>query len=299
MTQASFELSIITVTYKCRDVFHSALASILNSKTSFNFEVIIIDNDSQDGTVQMVETKFLTQAKYKEQIQLIQNTNEGFPKANNRGLAVRRGKYVLFLNPDTLVEPNTLEVMMSFMKTHPDVGISTCKLIKKNGELDYACRRTFPTPWVAFARLIGLAKLFPKSRWFAKYNLTYLSVNQATPIDACVGAFMFISEECIRAVKGFDERFYMYGEDLDLCLRAKALGFKIWYWPNAVTVHYKGESSKKNPKVIKAFYSAMWLFYKKHYSRKYLYILDPFVWLGVWSLYGLKLSTNLFKKQVL
>lgn len=295
MKENHFELSIITVPYKCKEVFREAMLSMVSSKTTFSFEIIIVDNDSKDGTVEMVESEFLQDPNWQDRITLIKNTNEGFPKANNRGLAVRRGRYVLFLNPDTKLSPDTLEHMMSFMKKRPDVGISTCKLIRKNGQLDFACKRSFPNPWVGFCRLFGLARLFPRSRLFAKYNLGFQSQDEETEMDACSGAFMFLSPDCIKTLKGFDESYYMYGEDLDLCMRAKLAGYKVWYWPKTQTIHYKGESSKKNPKVLFAFYHAMWIFYKQYYSKKYLHLLDIPVFIGIWTLYGVKLIIQYLK----
>lgn len=293
----NFKLSIIMVPYKCRDIFRSALSAVLNSKTNFSFEIIIIDNDSQDGTAEMVRDEFLSKEEWKNRITLFENTNEGFPKANNRGIKMKRGEYVLLLNPDTNVDQHTLQIMMDFMQASPEVGIGTCKLVKADGTLDKACRRSFPNPLVAFFRLSGLSLLFPKSKLFSSYNVTYKSVDEETEIDACVGAFMFISPHCLKEINGFDERYYMYGEDLDLCMRAHLAGFKVWYYPKTTTIHYKGQSSKQNRRSLHAFHEAMWIFYKEYYSRKYLHLLDPFVYFGVWTRYGVKLLINYLKKD--
>jgi len=292
-----FELSIVMVTYKCREVFKVSLDALIDSNTKFRFEIIVIDNDSRDGTAEMVEKEFKV-GEWEERFQLVRNSNVGFPKANNQGLKLMRGRYALLLNPDTKVSPDTLQVMMDFMKARPDVGISTCKLIKANGELDKACRRTIPTPFVAFARLSGLSILFPNSKLFAKYNLSYKNENDETEVDACSGAFMFASPNALRDVGPMDERFYMYGEDLDWCLAVKEMGHKVWYYPKTTTVHYRGQSSKKSSvRSLYAFHDAMWLFFRKHFSRNYWYVLDPFVWVGVWARFVVKLVMNKFRSE--
>lgn len=292
-----YKLSVIMVPYKCRNIFKEALEAVINSKASFNFEIIIIDNDSKDGTVEMVR-EFQARPGWSDRIVLYENTNEGFPKANNRGIQMKRGEYVLLLNPDTKVSEDTLQVMMDFVKARPDVGIATCKLVKADGSLDLACRRKFPTPLRAFFRLSGLSFVFPKSKLFASYNMTYKSVSEETEVDACVGAFMFITPDCLAKIQGFDEQFFMYGEDLDLCMRAKETGFKVWYYPKTTTIHYKGQSSKKvSRRGLYEFHHNNWLLFKKHYSRKYFYLLDPLVYIGVWSRYLVKLIVNGLRKD--
>jgi GT2 family glycosyltransferase len=188
--------------------------------------------------------------------------------------------------------------MHDFMESRPEVGIATCKLVKGNGELDWACRRSFPDPWVSFFRLSGLSKLFPNNKTLAAYNLTYKSIDEETEIDSCVGAFMFISPACLKAVKGFDTDYYMYGEDLDMCYRAKQAGFKVWYYPKTTTIHYKGQSSRKAPKrALYAFHDAMWIFYRKHLYNKYNPLFSGLVYVGIWGRYYLKLMQNLFRKE--
>lgn len=293
-----YTLSIIMVPFRAKEVFRKALLSLEVSKTDFLFEVIVIDNNSADGTVEMVRNEFQTKEVWKDRLVLFENTNEGFPKGNNRGIKMKRGEWVLLLNPDTEVEPNTLQVMYDFMQSRKDVGVATCKLIKADGTLDKACRRSVPTPWVAFARLSGLSKLFPNNKTFAKYNLEYKSIDEETEVDACVGAFMFISPECMQKVGLLDESFYMYGEDLDYCMRVKEAGFKVWYYPKTTTIHYKGQSSKKTPaKALYAFHEAMWIFYKKFFRKKYLYLLDPFVYTGIWARYFWKRLLNSFRSN--
>jgi len=293
------DLSIIIVSYKCKDKLRTTLKAVYASQTKFSWEVIIIDNNSQDGTVEMMQQEFLTRPQFTGQTTFVANRqNVGFPKGNNQGIALAKGKYTLFLNPDTAVAPETLQIMMDFMKSRPQVGIATCKLVKANGELDLACRRSFPDPAVAFYRLSGLSKIFKKSKKFAAYNLTHKDVNEQTEIDSCSGAFVFMSSECRNAVKGMDEDYFMYGEDVDLCYRAKQAGFKIWYYPKTTTVHYRGQSSRKAPqRALYAFHDAMWIFYKKHLYHKYNRLFSALVYVGIWARYYQKLLFNVFRRE--
>lgn len=283
------DLSIIIVPYKCKDQLDVTLEAVFNSRTKYKYEVIVLDNDSRDGTVEMVR------AKYPQAI-LIENENVGFAKANNKGMAMAKGEYLLLLNPDTKLASDNLEVMMDFMKSHPQVGIATSKLIKGNGELDWACRRMEPNPKTSFYRLTGLQYIFPKK--FGNYNVMDKSIDEETEIDACCGAYMMIPRKAYEAVGGFDESFFMYGEDLDLCRRYREAGFKIWYYPKTMSYHYKGQSSKKaSQKSLYAFHEAMWIYYKKWYYKKTPSILSGLIYVGIWARYYLKLFINFFKKN--
>lgn len=294
------EVSIIIVPYKCKDVFKVALDAVFASKTNFEYEVIVVDNDSQDGTVEMVQQDYLSRPDIAAKLTLITNTNEGFAKGNNRGLAVAKGAYKLLLNPDTQVAPDTLQIMMDFMKSRPDVGISTCRLVKGDGTLDAACRRSLPDPLNGFMRVTGLSFLFPKSRLTAGYNLSHTDPNTEMEIGACVGAFMFVSPACYEKIGMLDDQFFMYGEDLDWCKRAHDAGFKIWYYPKTTTMHYKGASSRKNSKkALYEFHNTMWQYYKKHLASVYPKPLNWLVYVGIWSRYVLQLTKNAFRKQAI
>ena len=266
----NIELSIVIVNYNVKDFLLDCLNSIYNSSTNFDFEVIVVDNNSNDFSVEYLKPKF-TKVKF---IQL--ETNLGFAKANNIGLEQAKGKYVLFLNPDTLVNKDTLQVMKDYMDAHPEVYISGCKLLNPDGSFQLPCRRGFPTPWAAFSKLFGLQSLFPKSKLFARYNQTFRSTEETYYIDSVMGAFMFCRTDIIRQLKGFDEDFFMYGEDLDLCYRATKLGGKVAYVHSTSTIHFKGESTKRSSiDEIKHFYEAMEIFVRKHYSysRPFLFVL--------------------------
>jgi GT2 family glycosyltransferase len=294
------DLSIIIVPYKCKDVFKVALDAVFASKTNFDYEVIVVDNDSQDGTVEMVQQDYLSKPDIAAKLTLITNTNEGFARGNNRGLKVSKGAYKLLLNPDTKVAPDTLQIMMDFMKSRPDVGMSTCKLVKGDGNLDAACRRSLPDPWNGFMRVTGLSFLFPKSKLAAGYNLSHADPDTEMEIGACVGAFMFVSPSCYEKIGMLDEQFFMYGEDLDWCKRAHDAGFKVWYYPKTTTMHYKGSSSKKNSKkALYEFHNTMWQYYRKHLAGGYSKPLNWLVCVGIWSRYVLQLTKNAFRKQAI
>jgi len=280
------------VTFNGKEVTRVALDAIFASRTSYSYEVVVVDNNSQDGVREMVEKEYPA-------VTLIKNPdNRGFGKGNNQGIKVAKGDYVLLLNTDTKVAPDTFQVMVDFMKARPDVGIGTCKLVKPNGELDWACRRSFPDPAVAFYRLSGLSKIFKGSKRLAAYNLTNKSIDEETEVDSCSGAFALISRACLDKIKGFDEDYFMYGEDLDLCYRAQQAGFKVWYYPKTTTIHFRGQSSRRVAKQsLWAFHDAMWIFYKKHLYRKYNPLFSALVYVGIWARYYQKSLFNAFRRE--
>lgn len=254
-------VSVVIVNYRVKHLLEQCLLSLETSAKIIPTEIIVIDNFSNDDSVPYLKEKF-------PQIKFIElNENLGFAKANNIGFKYVKGEYVLILNPDTVISENVLPTLVQFLKSNPTCGIVTPKLIKRDGTLDVACRRSIPTPWIAFTRISGLSFLFPKSKLFGKYNLTYLNENQITPVGAVSGAFMLMPKQVLEQVGGFDERFFMYGEDLDLCKRVTDLGYKIYYYPEVTALHYRGESTRRSSiNRDDAFYDAMILFAEKHYK---------------------------------
>ena len=257
-------ISIIIVNYNVRDYLDNCLNSIYKSKLIKNIEIIVVDNDSSDNSAQMVIEKH-------PNINLIQNkTNFGFSKAVNQGIKISSGKYLLLLNPDTVLEKNTLNILINYMENNKSVGMCGPKILNSDGTLQLSCKRSFPTPIVAFPKLIGLDKLFPKNKWVGRYNLTYLDENQCHSVDAISGSFMFIRKQILNEVGFLDEEFFMFGEDLDLCFRIKKYNYQIHYVPTTQIIHFKGESVKSVPlESIKWFYNAMDLFVNKHFSSKH------------------------------
>ena len=259
------DLSIIIVNYNVKEFLQNLIHSIEKASLNLTKEIIIVDNASDDGSVEFIREKF-------PQAKLIANQkNLGFGKANNIGLKQASGKYILLINPDTLVAEDTFEKMIKFFESNPEAGLAGCKILNPDGSLQLACRRSFPGPWTSFTKVTGLSSLFPNNKVFARYNLTYLDENKTYEVDAISGSFMMMLKEVYAKVGGFDEQFFMYGEDLDLCYRIQKSGFKVYYVHSTQIIHYKGESTKRSSlDETKVFYSAMHLFVKKHLSSSLL-----------------------------
>lgn len=264
------DLAIVIVNYNTGELLRDCLNSIFESHKNFTYQVYVIDNNSPDGSAELVQEAF-------PQVHLIESrVNGGFAYANNLGLREigldnsQQPRYVLLLNPDTILPPAALQEMQAFMDAHPDAGAAGPRLVLPNGELDRACRRSFPSPQVAFYRLTLLSFLFPRSRRFGRYNLSYLDPDETTEVDSVVGAFMMVRGEAIEQVGLLDESFFMYGEDLDWAYRIKQAGWKIYYNADVTVLHYK-EAASKGQRAIRLktryeFYRAMYLFYRKHYA---------------------------------
>jgi hypothetical protein len=259
------DLSIIIVNYNVKEFLLNLLDSIYNASKNLSVEIIIVDNNSDDGSIESVN------AKYPNVITIANKENKGFGFANNQGLEIARGDFILLLNPDTLVREDTFDKMISFMKEDPKIGLAGCKVLNPDGSLQLACRRSFPGPWVSLTKVVGLSKMFPKSRLFAKYNLTYLNENENYEVDAVSGSFMMLSKEAYQKTGGFDTDFFMYGEDLDLCYRVQQNDLKVYYCSSTSIIHYKGESTKRS-KIDETgiFYDAMHLFVEKHFSSSFI-----------------------------
>lgn len=264
------DLSIIIVSYNVKDYLRGAIASVRRSLDAgaLTGEILVVDNASSDGSAAMLRSDF-------PDVRLFDpGENLGFGRANNLALRQARGEYLLLLNPDTIVGEDTFSTMVEFMRKHPEAGLAGCKLLNGDGTFQLSCRRGFPTPWASFTKLFGLARLLPHSKLFARYNLTYLPVDATYPVDALGGAFMMLSRNAYEATNGFDESFFMYGEDLDLCYRAKQAGFTIYYVHTTATIHFKGESTKRSAlNEVKVFYEAMHVFVKKHYRASFIFSL--------------------------
>lgn len=255
------DLSIIIVNYNVKEFLLNLLHSIEKASSNIDKEIIVVDNASDDGSVEAIKEKFPT-------VKLVENKNNiGFGSANNQGLKIAQGKYILFINPDCIVSEDTFDKMISFFEGNVNCGLAGCKILNSDGSLQLACRRSFPGPWTSFTKVTGLSNLFPNSRIFARYNLNYLDENRTYEVDGVSGSFMMIKRETYEKVGGFDEQFFMYGEDLDLCYRVQKAGFKVFYVPDTQIIHYKGESTKRsNLDETKLFYDAMHKFVKKHLS---------------------------------
>lgn len=257
------DISVIIVNYNVRHFLEPCLNSVLKASGPLNCEIWVVDNCSVDGSVVMVQNLF-------PHINLLVNpTNVGFSKANNQAIKRARGKYVLLLNPDTLLEEQTLTTCLSYMEAHPLTGAVGVKMIDGTGRYLPESKRGFPSPRTAFFKMVGWSKIFPKSSLFNAYYLGNLSADKIAPVDVLPGAFMFLSKKVLDQVGYLDESFFMYGEDIDLSYRIKKAGFSVDYLPTTTIVHYKGESTKKGTlNYVRIFYQAMIIFAEKHYRGK-------------------------------
>lgn len=295
-----YDLSIIILSYNTKDLLKRLLLSILNSKKDgFKIETIIVDNASKDGSVPMVKNNF---PDFKL---IINKRNLGFSKGNNKGIKIAKGKYLLFLNSDTLLSKDTLVKMIKFMDENEQYAAATCRIELSDGNLDPACHRGFPTPWAAFTYFSGLEKLFPKSKIFSQYHQGWKNLNKLHQVDVISGAFFMIRKKVLDKVGLFDEKFFIYGEDIDLCYRIKQLGYKICFYPGTKIIHYKKQSGrardkgkiitqkdlKIKEKTRKYFYDTMKLFYDKHYRDKYPFLVRYIVLWGIWLMSKLKVKS--------
>jgi N-acetylglucosaminyl-diphospho-decaprenol L-rhamnosyltransferase len=266
------DLGIVIVNWNTRELLKKCLLSVFSSE-NLSYTVVVVDNASSDGSAQMVRDEFPAA------ILIANETNEGFSRANNQGLRKlgfdlgksdpETPRYALLLNPDTEVPSDGLSAMLQYMdrEDRQDVGVAGCKLVMLDGKLDPACRRSFPTPMVSFYRMLGLSMLFPRSRHFGKYNMTYVDPDDETEVDSVVGAFMVVRQKTMEQVGLLDDGYWMYGEDLDWALRIKQAGWKVMYNPAVTVLHVKRASSRRNPEARVAFYQAMLKFYRDHYRQ--------------------------------
>lgn len=257
------KLSVIVVNYNVRHFLEQCLASVYQALEGIDGEIIVVDNASIDGSVEMLKNKF-------PNIKVIANINNvGFSKANNQAIKEAKGEYILLLNPDTLVQENTFRECIAFMDQHPDAGGLTVKMIDGKGKYLPESKRGFPSPWTAFCKIFGLTSLFPKSKTFASYYLGHLDKNSTHEIEILPGAFMFLRKTALDKVGLLDEDFFMYGEDIDLSYRIIQAGFRNYYYPACQIIHYKGESTKKGSlNYVLVFYKAMIIFAQKHIGKK-------------------------------
>lgn len=254
------QLSVIVLTYNVRVLLRDCLTSVYANCAPFDFEVLVVDT-GQDGSAAMVRQEF-SQSSVIEAPE-----NPGFAAGNNLGLRRARGTFCLLLNPDTVVLPDTLERSVSELERQPRVGIVGARLVRRDGALDLACRRSFPTPRNAMFHFLRLPKLFPWHPGLGEYNLTHRDPRQSYEVDAVSGAFLLIRRQVLEQIGLLDETYWMYGEDLDLCWRSKAQGWITWYAAEIEVLHLKGQSSRaRSLRCTYEFYRAMIVFYRKFYA---------------------------------
>lgn len=295
------DLAVIILNYNTRDLLRNCLRSLQGETGPLRVAVYVVDNASGDGSAEMVADEFPA-------VHLIANrANIGYSAGNN--VALRRlgfsqqpplplaqlPRYALLLNPDTVIPPGSLGAMVRFMDERPQIGVAGPRVRRPDGSLDRACRRSFPTPQVSFYRMVGLSRLFPRSRRFNAYNLEYLPEDAVHPVDSVVGAYMQVRAEAIVAAGLLDESFFMYGEDLDWARRIKDKGWEVWYNGRVEILHVKEAASSQSAKSRIDFYEAMWLFYRKHYQGSTNWLLDKLILLGIVGKGGLDVSRHLWR----
>jgi len=292
------DLGIIIVNYNTGALLRDCLRSVYANADPPSRRVCVVDNASPDESAAIVRAEF-------PQVLLIESPhNLGYARANNLGLkALGFGRdqsdaprYALLLNPDTVVPPTALRDLVAYMEAHPEAGVVGPKLVLRDGSLDLACRRSFPTPQVSFYRMIGLSRLFPQSRRFGRYNMTFLDPDVEAEIDSVVGACMLVRGEVIAQVGLLDEQFFMYAEDLDWCKRIKEAqnprtgqAWQVRYYPGVTILHYKRASSQYSRRAQFEFYYTMYIFYRKHYAAQTPFWLHGLVVGGILLRGGLAL----------
>ena len=257
------DLTVVIVNYNVKHFLEQCLHSVKKAIEGIHAEVFVVDNNSVDGSVAEIREKF-------PWVRLIENReNVGFSRANNQAIRESKGKYVLLLNPDTVVVEDTFRKCMNFMEEHPDAGAMGVKMIDGKGEFLPESKRSLPTPAVSFYKMFGLSSLFPRSKRFGKYHLGYLDPEKTHLVEVLAGAFMFLRKETLEKTGLLDETFFMYGEDIDLSYRINLAGYNTYYFPGTTIIHYKGESTKKGSlNYVRMFYQAMIIFAGKHFTSR-------------------------------
>jgi GT2 family glycosyltransferase len=285
------DLSVIIVNYNVKFFLEQCLYTVQKAVHEIDAEIIVVDNYSSDGSIDYLKPKFPS-------VQFIENKeNVGFGKANNQGLAISKGNFILFLNPDTIVPEDCFINCISFFNQTPNCGAIGVKMIDGKGHFLPESKRSFPSALTSFFKLTGLAAIFPKSSFFNKYALGHLDENKNHEVDVLAGAFMMLKKEVVEKVKGFDETFFMYGEDVDLSYRIQKFGYLNYYFADSTIIHFKGESTKKGSlNYVRMFYQAMSIFVKKHYSGSTAFLFSFLIQMAILARAVVSLFSGLLTK---
>lgn len=288
------KLSIVVVNYNVKYFLEQCLHSVYKALQNIEPEIFVVDNNSVDGSCSMIKEKF-------PQVTLIENKkNVGFSKANNQAIKISRGEYVLLLNPDTVVQEDTFRKCIDFMDNHPDAGALGVKMIDGKGNFLPESKRGLPTPDVAFYKIFGLSRLFPKSKTFGRYHLGYLSSEKTHEVEILAGAYMFLRKSALDKTGLLDEAFFMYGEDIDLSYRIIKAGYKNYYLADTTIIHYKGESTKKGSlNYVLVFYNAMIIFAQKHFTKSNFKKFSSLIHLAIYLRAGLSILKRFIKSTYL
>lgn len=257
------DLSIVIINHNTKKLTEQTVRSILESRPTISYEIIIVDNSTKEAERYTAE--------YDRVLIMPPVENKGFSHGCNTGAAIAKGEYILFLNSDTIMQQDTLDQSIIYLRKHSEIGCLGVQMVLEDGALDHACKRGFPTPWNALCYFGHLDRLFPKIPFFNGYRLNHLDRNQIHQVDAVTGAYMMMPKKLYEKLGGFSEAYFMYGEDLDLCWRVKDAGYQVVYYAPVQCVHLKGKSGRasNNPVVQYHFYNAMLIFYERYYDDKY------------------------------
>ncbi len=271
------KLTIIIVNYNVISVLENCLRSVQIALQNIDNEVFVVDNNSADNSCNVLRNDF-------PWVKLIENSeNVGFAKANNQAIQQSSGEYILLLNPDTIVEPDSFSKMLDFADNHPKLGGLGIKMVDANGKFLPESKRGVPTPFVAFCKLFGISKLFPKSDFFNHYYLGAMPNDEINEIEILAGACMLLRKSVVDEIGWLDEKYFLYGEDIDISYRILLHGYSNYYLPTTQITHLKGASTKKSKKEsIKTFYNAMEIFVDTHFYR-------PTIWSKIYTIF-LKIS---------
>ena len=285
------QLSVIILNYNVRYFLEQCVLSVQEALFKLDAEIIVVDNNSSDESCLMMKSRF-------PDVKLIENdANFGFPKGNNIGVEQASGKYICILNPDTVVAGDTFIKILAFAERQINLGIVGCKLIDGTGNFLPESKRSIPTPWVAFTKVFGLYKVFPKWKLFNQYYAQHLRKNETGKVDILVGAFMFMQRDLYRELGGFDEKCFMYADDIDLSYRVLEQQKSNFYFHETTVLHYKGESTVKDEKYMQRFQEAMNFFYQKHFKKSWFF--EFFIQIGIWLFSFIKMFQGKTKPKLL
>ena len=272
---ADIDISICVVTFKARDYLRECLVSLSENTRRIRSEVIVVDNGSHDGTKELIESEFPTTRFIENEV------NAGFTRPMNQAMRISSGRYLLQLNPDTVILENALEKMVNFMDEHQDIGICGPKVLNRDLTLQKSCRRGESRPWAVISYFLGLARLFPDRKFFGEYQMSYMEEDEIHPVAGVAGSCMVIRRDVIARIGYLDELFFAYQEDADFCFRARESGWKVYYYPEAQIIHYGGKGgSRVHPyRSIYEWHKSYWLYYRKNLAKDYFFLLN-------WLFYG-------------
>ncbi|MEQ9310067.1 MAG: glycosyltransferase [Balneolaceae bacterium] len=277
MSKTQIDISIVIVNYKVREYISNLLNSIYKAKNQFTLQIFVVDNHSQDGSIEYLKERF------PDVIYIENKKNLGFGKANNQAIDIAKGKYCLIINPDTIVSEDSFGILIKHMEENSNCGAAGCKILNPDGTFAPESKRSVPTLWSSFTKASGLSTLFSDSKLFSEYYMNWVGEDEMAKVPVLSGAFMFWRTSVLKKLGGFDERFFMYGEDIDLCYRIQETEYYIEYVPATSIIHYKGESTRKGDlKYIKIFNKALYQFFDKHQSSKYSFLFKVFIYSAIW-----------------